>query len=194
MSPGLSASRIVKRFQGVARTMSNDESSGPIPLTSGSTTVFARVVPTVLVLVLAVMAILAWVGGLGDDLAEPARWTIMGVALVVAVVSQRWFSRVRHVWLDEEHLVVGPDPHRGVRVRLQDVSEVRETRWQKVKWAKVELTRTTPMGDTIRFIPRGREAWLTPWLSSPVVKQLQQRVEAAKGIGPGGAHQPLGPS
>jgi len=165
--------------------MSNHESSGPIPLTSASTTVFARLMPTVLVLVLAVMAVLAWIGALGDDLAQPARWTILGVALVVAVVSQRWFSRVRHVWLDEEHLVVGTDPRRGVRVRLQDVREVRETRLQKMKWAKVELTRTTPVGDTIRFIPRGREAWLTPWLSSPVVKQLEERVEAAKGIGPG---------
>ncbi len=174
--------------------MSYDESSGPIPLTSGSTTLFARIVPTVLVLVVAVMAVLAWTGQLGDDLARPARWTIMGVALVVAVAAQRWFGQVRHVWLDHEHLVVGPDPHRGVRVRLQDVSDVRETRWQKMKWVKVELERTTPVGGTIRFIPRGREAWLTPWLSSPVVKQLVERVEAAKGLGPDGTRAPLEPS
>ncbi len=165
--------------------MPYQQSSEPVRLTSASTTYFARIVPVAVTLLTGAVAVGAWLGPLGDGVDAVARWTALGIAVVGSAIAHRWFGRLRHVWLDSENLVVGGDPRRGVRVALRDVADIAETRWQKLKWVKVTLTHTTAVGDTIRFIPRGREAWLTPWVSSPVVKKLRERVEAAKGVGPG---------
>ncbi len=121
---------------------------------------------------------------LGPEASEPAvRWGILGVAVFGSAAQHWWFGRFRHVWLDGDMLIVD-DPRRGVRVRLQDVEEVAETRMQKLKWVKVRLSRQTPIGDTLRFIPRGREGWLLPWRSSPVAAELRDRVEALRAGAP----------
>lgn len=155
-------------------------SFGPVPLTSVSTTWFTRVVPVAVTLITGAIAAAAWLGLLGDEVDLAAKSMILGVAIVVSGVSHGWFGQFKRVWLDGESLVIGGDPRRGVRISLRDVAHVGETRWQKLKWIKVELARSTPVGDTIRFIPRGHEAWLTPWLSSPVAAELKGKVRALK--------------
>lgn len=160
-----------------------ERTSEPLPLTSASTAWFAQAVPVMVMLLTAAVAIGAWLDG-GDEIGFGAKWTILGVAVVASVLTQRWFGRFRHAWLDGQHLVIGRDPRRGVRVPLRDVVDVEETRWQKLKWVKVTFARGTAVGETVRFIPRGHEAWLTPWASSPVVKELRERVRVAKGLLP----------
>lgn len=159
--------------------MSPEHIPGPLPLTSVSTTLFGRVAPAVATLCTWAAALMAWLSP--EPTVTPAvKWTALGVAAVVSTVAWRWSSGFQHVWLEGEYLIVG-DARRGVRVRLADVEEVRETRMQKVKWVKLSLAHRTSLGATIRFIPRGSRAWLVPWTTSPLVDELRERIQAAKG-------------
>jgi len=154
--------------------------SEPTPLTSGSTTWFARVLPTAFTVLAGSVTIAAWLDLLGDAPAPlGVKWGILAVATVGSAFLHRWGSRLRHVWRVGDTLVVG-DPRRGIRVSLDDVVEVRETRLQSVKWVTLHLAHETPLGDTLRFVPRGREGWLVPWVASPVAAALRERVEALK--------------
>jgi len=153
----------------------------PVPLSASSTVFLSRVLPWGFTLLMGGIAVAAWFGLLGPEATEPAaRWAILGATTVGSVAQHAWLGRMRRVWLDGDYLVVG-DPRRGARVRLEDVASVEETRFQKVKSVKVRLKRRMPIGDTIRFIPRGREGMFLPFLSSPVAAQLRERVRALQG-------------
>jgi hypothetical protein len=154
--------------------------SAPTPLTSGSTTWFARVLPTAFSLLAGSVTLAAWLDLLGDTPASPVvKWIILVVAIGASAAQQWWFGRFRRVWLDGDTLIVD-DPRRGLRVPLRDVRAVDESRMQKLKCVKLSLSRPTPMGRTLRFVPRGREGWLVPWEASPVAAALRQRVEALR--------------
>jgi hypothetical protein len=138
----------------------------------------ARIVPGAFTLFAGGVTAAAWLGLLGPDASTPGvRWGILGAALLGSAVQYWYLGRFRRVWIDGDLLIVG-DPRRGIRVQLRDVVEVEESRLQKIKSVKLRLSRPTPIGDTIRFIPRGREGWLLPWLASPVAAELRERVES----------------
>lgn len=162
----------------------------PIPLTSATTTWFTRVAPGLFALLGGTVTALAWLDLLGDASAPLAvKWGIT-VVWAVGSVAARWLSgHFHHVWLDGDTLVVG-DARRGLRVALRDVSSVEETRWQKLKCVKLRLARPTPLGTTIRLIPRGREGWLLPWMTSPVAGMLRERIAALEGRKEGRAALP----
>ncbi len=160
--------------------MSLEEVPGPLPLTSASTTVFGRIVPAVTTVSAGVAAVMTWLSPPPGAGGPAVKWAVVGLAVVVSAVMFRWFGRFRHVWLEGEYLIVG-EARRGIRIRLADVDEVEETRMQKLKWVKLHFAHRTLVGQTVRFIPRGARAWLVPWTSSPLVEELRERIEAAKG-------------
>lgn len=158
--------------------MNANGSEEAVALSSSWTVLLTRVFPWAFTLFGGGVAVAAWLGLLGPEAAEPlARWAILGAVVVGSGVQHAWLGRFRQVWLDGDLLVVG-DPRRGIRIRLHDVTSVEETRLQKIKVVKVSLKHRTPVGDTIRFIPRGREGVLLPWLSSPVAAELRDHVRA----------------
>jgi hypothetical protein len=150
-----------------------------VALTSASTTFYARVMPVFGTLIAATVTTLAWLDLFSDPIPAIGKWAMLGATVVVAVVSFGWMGRFQHVWLEGDHLLIGA-PRRGVRVSLRDVRDLTETRMQKVKWVKLELTHGTSLGKTIRFIPRGHRAWLAPWSASPLVGGLRERIAEAK--------------
>jgi hypothetical protein len=152
--------------------------SAPVPLTSSSTTIFGRILPAVVTTCAGVVAVMVWLSPEpGMDTA--VKWVVLGTTVAVSAVVYRLFGRFQHVWVEGEYLLIG-DARRGFRVRLQDVQELKETRFEKLKWIKLRLAHSTPLGSTIRFIPRGHRAWLVPWAASPLAEELRRRIEAAK--------------
>jgi len=166
--------------------------SEPTPLTSGSTTWFARVLPAAFTMLAGSVTVAAWLDLLGNAPTPVGlKWGILGVAGAASAAQHWWFGRFRRVWLDGDTLIVD-DPRRGLRVSLGDVRAVDESRMQKLKCVKLTLSRPTRLGRTIRFIPRGREGWMVPWVESPVAAALRRRVEALK-AGDALAGHPLPP-
>lgn len=165
------------------------EVPGPVPLTSASTFWYRRVVPGVVTASVAAAVIGIWTDAAEPGLTLAVKCVVASVGVVVAGGFFWWLGRFQPVWLDGDYLVVG-DARRGFRVRLQDVRELKETRLQKMKWVKLELSHSTPLGCTIRFIPRGPRAWLAPWSESPLVEELRQRIEAARERGEAGSIGP----
>jgi len=154
--------------------------SAPTPLTSESTTWFARVWPAAFTVLAGSVTVAAWLDLLGGGPTPlGVKWGILAVAVTASAGQQWWFGRFRRVWLDGDTLIVD-DPRRGPRVPLRDVRAVEESRMQKLKCVKLSLSHPTALGQTIRFIPRGREGWLVPWVQSPVAAALRERVEALR--------------
>jgi len=147
-----------------------------VPLTSFSTTLVARVVPWAFTLITGAATVAVWLGLLGPDATTAlVKWSMVAVTVVGSAAQHFFLGRLRHVWLDGDTLIVG-EARRGVRVSLRDVLEVKESRMQRLKTIKLRLSRATPQGDTIRFIPLGWAAWLTPWAASPLATELRERV------------------
>lgn len=158
--------------------MTKNEEAGPVPLTSGSTTFVSRVFPWVFTLLAGGTTVAAWLGLLGGEAAAPvARWGLLAVTVIGSTAQHLLLGRLRHVWLDGDTLVVG-DVRRGLRIDLRDVIEVKESRIQRLKTIKLRLSRPTPYGTTIHFIPRGWSAVLAPWAASPVADELRERAHA----------------
>jgi hypothetical protein len=86
-----------------------------------------------------------------------------------------WSSRLEHVWLSGDDLVVFRGG-RELRVPLGDVRDISETRWSRVKTVTIKLRPGHPAGDEIFFIP---PVTLLPFLSHPVVKDLYRRTRLA---------------
>lgn len=161
--------------------MTSDPRGEPTRLTSASTTVYGRVLPAVWSAGFGIITLITWLG-VGENHPAPpeVRWVMAATWAFGSLFLHGWLGRLRHVSLDGDTLVVG-HPRRGTRIPLREVQEVKETRAQKMKWIKVTVGRATPVGRTIRFMPKGREGWLTPWALSPVAEDLQARVLAAGG-------------
>lgn len=152
-----------------------DASHTPQRLTDGSTFYWSRVFPTLWMTLVGVAVALVWMDVLGEATAPLAVKTT--VTVIWAGLSSfffRLFGRLQDVWLDGEDLLVG-DPRRGIRVSLREVREVRESRLQHVKNITLKLARPTPVGDSIRFVPKGLKTFLFPYTSSPVADELRAR-------------------
>jgi hypothetical protein len=152
--------------------------SAPVPLSSAAAPWLTRAVPGLVGVLGGAVTAAAWLDLLGDAPAPLlVRWAVTGAWLLGSGVAIWWSGRFHQVWLDGDTLIVG-DERRGVRVSLRDVREVDESRFQKVKAVVLRLSRPTPLGDAIRFIPRGSGSWLSPWASSPVAAMLRERSAA----------------
>lgn len=105
---------------------------------------------------------------------------VKGVAILIWVAAVvwafRWFGRLRDVWLDGDDILVATGGRR-VRVSLREVGEIRQTHFQKIKTITLYLTRNTPLGEKVRFVPHF--ALVPRWADHPVVKELRARRKRA---------------
>ena len=146
-------------------------------LSSGSTTFWKRVFPAAWTVGLGAFVVAIWFDLLGQPhLPEMVKGALVGGWALLSGLMFRWFGQLERVWLDADSLVVG-DSHRGTRVSLRDVCEVKESRLQRVKTVTLKLSRPTPLGTRITFIPKGSKEVFLPWADSAVAAALRERVE-----------------
>lgn len=148
----------------------------PEPLTGAGTSYWRDLFPKVWSGLVGTLVVLVWLDVLGDAPAPGAvKWVATGIWGGLSAFFFTYFGRLRHVWRDGDEILVGEDPHRALRLHLREVSEVRESRFQQVKTVTLELTRPTPLGRTIRFVPKGAKTYFLPYASSPVARELKER-------------------
>ena len=144
-------------------------------LTDGSTYYWSRVFPTLWTGLVGVIVALLWMDALGDaTITLAVKTSITAIWATLSALFFRLFGRLQDVWLEGDHLLVG-DPRRGIRVSLLDVREVKESRLHQVKNITLKLSRPTPLGDSITFVPKGLKTFLLPYTSSPVADELRAR-------------------
>lgn len=146
---------------------------GPERLTDGSTYYWSRIFPTTWTAIVGVLIVLMWMGVLGPA-PEAVKWVALGVWGGVSALFYRMFSPLKDVWLDGDEVLVG-DPLRGTRINLRDITEVKESRLHQVKTVTLELSRATPLGRSISFVPKGIKTFMVPYASSPVAADLKER-------------------
>jgi hypothetical protein len=144
-------------------------------LSSGSTTFWKRVFPTAWSLGVGAITVAAWLDLIGHPPApELVKGALLGGWALFSGFFFRWFGRLRNVWRDGNELVVG-DRMRGPRVRLDEVREIKESRFQRLKMVTLKLSRPTPLGSEVTFLPKGTKTFWIPWADSEVVRDLEER-------------------
>jgi hypothetical protein len=86
-----------------------------------------------------------------------------------------WAGRLEHVWLAGDLLVV-LRAGREVRIPLEAVRAITESRWSRVKTVTVELEPGYIHGEKIIFVPPWQPL---PFLNHPLVKDLYRRKRLA---------------
>jgi len=149
---------------------------GPEPLTGHSTAYWRDVFPKLWSALVGVLVVLIWMDALGDAPApDVVKWVATGIWGGFSTFFFTFFGSLKQVWRDGDELLVGEDPRRALRLHLREVGEVKESRFQQVKMVTLELARPTPLGRTIRFIPKGAKTYFLPYASSPVAQELKER-------------------
>ncbi len=145
-------------------------------LTDGSTYYWSRVFPTLWTILVGVIVALLWLDAFNDAaITLTVKTSATVIWAVLSTLFFRLFGRLQDVWLDGDDLLVGDDPRRGIRVSLREVREVKESRLRQVKNITLKLSRSTPLGDSITFVPKGLKTFLFPYASSPVADLLRAR-------------------
>ena len=135
---------------------------------------------------------LIWTVGVGAGMAgiwlelfgEPASMglKVLGVAIWAgtSTLFTAWSRRIYQVWIHGSDLIVLSSGRRH-RVPLQDVTEIAETRAQKIKTIRLSFRPGSPLGPTIRFIPVHR--FQAPFSEHPVIGELKERKRLLAGAG-----------
>lgn len=147
-------------------------------LSSGMTTFLKDVFP-----ILWTMGVGAGMVGIWLELfGEPATLglKVLGGAIWAgtSILLTAWSRRVHHVWLDGSDLIVSSEG-RDVRIRLADVTGMSETRGQRVKTIKLTLRPGSPLGSSIRFIPKNRLQ--APFSEHPIITELKENKRSLAG-------------
>lgn len=91
--------------------------------------------------------------------------------------------KLREVWMTDREVIVSSEGRR-LRIPLGEVTEIKETRGQKIKTVRLHLRGHSALGSEVRFIPVHRGH--LPFTDHPVVKELRQRKgDVAVGDGSG---------
>jgi hypothetical protein len=61
---------------------------------------------------------------------------------------------------------------------LNDIREIKESRFQQIKTVTLKLRRPTALGTSISFVPRGAGAFFFPVMTSSVAEGLRERWRA----------------
>lgn len=154
------------------------ERQEPKRISSLATTFWKWVLPALWVPGIGAFTVAAWLDLLRDPLPLLGKVGILGIWLGTSVLLVAGTRKLHHVWLDDDQLIV--EGSRGkVRIPLEDVRDISETRFQRVKWAKVSLRRPTALGKEFRFATP--LALRPPFLDHPVVKEIKERKRSLPG-------------
>jgi hypothetical protein len=148
------------------------EKQEPKRISSLATTFWKWIFPAAWVPGAGAIAIAAWLDLLRDPLPLLGKVGILGIWAGTSVLVVLGGRLLHHVWLEDDMLIVEGSGGR-IRVPLEDVRDISETRFQKVKWIKLSLRRPTALGKEIRFA-----APLTlrpPFADHPVVREIRER-------------------
>lgn len=108
------------------------------------------------------------------DVPALLRGATIPVWIAASIFFFKWFGSIPDVWLDGDELLVESGGRR-VRVSLRDVTEIRQSHFQKTKTITLHLGRNTPLGAKVRFVPHF--ALMPGWVDHPVAKELRERRE-----------------
>ena len=154
----------------------DDHPSQPERLSSVMTPYLRTVVPPATVVCLGVVAVGISLGYFDPTVPPVVRGLALAVWMVLSVLAFKWFRSFRHVWLDGDDLLVD-NGERRVRIPLREVADVRQSHLQKTKTITLDLTRNTPLGDKVRFVPHF--ALRPGFMDHPVARELRERRERA---------------
>jgi hypothetical protein len=141
-------------------------------LSSGMTTFWRDFFPPVWTIAVGAGMLGIWLEAFGEPASLGLK--LLGGALWAgtSILFSLGTRRLRHVWLRGSDLIVSSSGRR-VTVPLQDVIEVSETRYQKIKTIKLVLRQGSPLGSEIRFIPP--PGFQAPFTEHPVIGELRER-------------------
>ena len=162
--------------------MDNAHAPQPERLSTTWTPWLRNVVPPMGFVVLGVAAVTVALGKADPSIPALLRGVVLAVWPVISYGIFLACRSFREVWLDQDHLLVD-DGQRRVRVPLREVTKVRQSHFTKTKTITLELSRNTPLGQKIRFVPH--LALVANWMDHPVAKQLRERRERALAEGTG---------
>jgi hypothetical protein len=146
--------------------------SKPERLSSGMTAYLRGVVPPMTTVVMGVAAAAVSLGYVDPAVPVVLRGLALVAWLAVSWGMFKWLGSLRHVWLDGHDILVD-DGERRVRIPLTEVTDIRQSRFSKTKTITLELSRSTPLGDRVRFVPH--VALIPNFLDHPVARELRAR-------------------
>ncbi len=158
--------------------MANDHASPPERLSSFLTPYLRTVVPLIVGVGVVVLGLRAPFSGVPTQLVH---FATLPVAILVGAGLFRWLGGLRDVWSDGDDILVDAGGRR-VRISLREVTDIRQTHFQKTNTITLHLSRNTPLGKKVRFIPRF--ALVPQWADHPVTKELRERRARVLGSGP----------
>jgi len=161
--------------------------SQPERLSSSMTSYLRSVVPPLATVVIGVAVGALSLGYVDPTVPVALRGALLVGWLAASVGMFKWLGSLRHVWLDGDDILVD-DGERRVRVPLREVTEIRQSRFRKTKTITLELSRNTPLGDRVRFVPH--IALVPNFMDHPVAKELRERRSE---VLHSGEHRPIAP-
>jgi hypothetical protein len=158
------------------RSQDRSTSNGELQRISSSSTGFWKwVFAPGWVVLLGGFTAAGWMGLLDGAPSDQALGLLTVIWLGLGSFFLWWAGRLEHVWLAGDVLVVRRGG-REVRVPLEEVREITETRWSRVKTVTVVLRPGQPAGEKLFFVP----PWTPlPFLSHPLLKDLYRRKQLA---------------
>jgi hypothetical protein len=155
--------------------MSEMEQVEPKLISSLSTTFWKRIFPALWIPGVGVVAAMAWLDLLDNTLPLGGKLAIIGIWVGGSVLMAGWSRALHYVWLADDHLVVSGWGGR-IRVPLEHIQEISETRFQRVKYIKVSLNQPTAIGRVFRFL--APLALQQPFSDHPVVREIKAKRQA----------------
>ena len=141
-------------------------------LSSASTTFWKEVFPPLWTVVVGAGMLGIWLELFG----QPASLGIKVLGgimwLGTSVLFKATTRNLHHVRLGKDALTIGSDG-RKVQIPLQDVTDISETRAQKIKTIKITLRPGSRLGPTLRFIPVFR--FQAPFSEHPLIEEIWAR-------------------
>lgn len=171
----------VPRVRAHASEEGNTMSTELERITTDATTFWKYVFPTTWITALGGFNVLLWLDMIGSPPAPlAAKIAILTLWGIFSPFFLWWSSQMHHVWIDGDHLVVRPHGS-PVRIPLNEVLEIKESRYQRVKVITLEFRREIPgIGKSLLF--PAPFVFQKPFSDHPLVTELRQRKRLAAGI------------
>ncbi len=154
--------------------------SGEKRISSGATFFWRDLFPWIWTIGVGIGMLGVWYEWFGKPASMEVKLLGMALWAGTSVLFRLGTRRLQEVWLSEGEVVVLAAGRR-TRIPLREVTEVRESRGQKIKTVNLRLRRPSAVGQEIRFIPVHR--FQAPFTDHPVVQELRQRREGLSAVG-----------